>query len=204
MFQSSAGDKPRPLAPWRGIVCGTRSVSILGRGQAPAARSTFRQGASFRKFQSSAGDKPRPLHKLRIVLNSIKRFNPRPGTSPGRSQDYTAWLHLCSRFNPRPGTSPGRSMCSHEEVMELLVSILGRGQAPAARTLPAMIGIEDKVSILGRGQAPAAQYAPHAPAPGPGVSILGRGQAPAAHRTVELSFSSESFNPRPGTSPGRS
>ena len=61
------------------------SVSILGRGQAPAARRFHRRFTGGQMFQSSAGDKPRPLAIKFKDIALYTRFNPRPGTSPGRS-----------------------------------------------------------------------------------------------------------------------
>ena len=184
-FQSSAGDKPRPLFRRRLLRGESDGVSILGRGQAPAAREMITDRLAADVFQSSAGDKPRPLRHtpahpegtpvfqssagdkprpLWVSVRSINlvanRFNPRPGTSPGRSRGLEV-LHGCLQavsilgrgqapaalqhglrpeaggrcFNPRPGTSPGRSAVD-PNVFEIgLVSILGRGQAPAAQVL---------------------------------------------------------------------
>ena len=206
MFQSSAGDKPRPLVEF--ALFGQQFiVSILGRGQAPAARGKKRRTADSSLcfnprpgtspgrslagcvphghallFQSSAGDKPRPLSPLNAFGCDAPSFNPRPGTSPGRSiiisvasvavpefqssagdkprplsdSDMTVFsLIVC--FNPRPGTSPGRSVYGNQEAPGPEVSILGRGQAPAARCARRHHRWDERVSILGRGQAPAAR-----------------------------------------------
>ena len=205
MFQSSAGDKPRPLLRLEAGGDITVYVSILGRGQAPAARAPHcKMFGGHSLFQSSAGDKPRPLMRVFEEASEILGFNPRPGTSPGRSQRYRADGGL------------------------LPVSILGRGQAPAARLVLQPDALSADVSILGRGQAPAAPRAiflrghrtlSFNPRPGtsPGrsrhgsdrrtglrVSILGRGQAPAAQAISRSTPTARCFNPRPGTSPGRS
>ena len=84
-FQSSAGDKPRPLQ----------------------SRTTF--GNPGRKFQSSAGDKPRPLQSLTPATQNITVFQSSAGDKP-RPLAYTGLYSLiAASFNPRPGTSPGRS-----------------------------------------------------------------------------------------------
>ena len=136
-------------------------VSILGRGQAPAARA-----------------------RAMVSMMTRAGFNPRPGTSPGRScYPRLSWKstalfqssagdkprpllipdqilngNLC--FNPRPGTSPGRSFSASLSCVRSAVSILGRGQAPAARRSRCGPFQRWFVSILGRGQAPAAPLYP--------------------------------------------
>ena len=106
-------------------------------------------------------------------------------------------------FNPRPGTSPGRSIDVAGKAPVAVVSILGRGQAPAALNFLAGDAVELGVSILGRGQAPAAQGAYTALRAERQVSILGRGQAPAARDRLHgwahgaLFQSSAGDKPRP-------
>ena len=77
-FQSSAGDKSRPLG-----VAGRTSVeafvSILGRGQVPAARGSNTHHRSRCLFQSSAGDKSRPLVLLIGDISCMHMFQSSAG-----------------------------------------------------------------------------------------------------------------------------
>ena len=158
-----------------------KQVSILGRGQAPAARkkhSSFRVGIW---FQSSAGDKPRPLPRRTWSGTATSSFNPRPGTSPGRSAAGAPRRCGRDRFNPRPGTSPGRSgpVAPHFGHFGLFQSSAGDKPRPLSN------GHKSHLTTKG--------FNPR-PGTSPGRSML----------LFILKTMSLSFNPRPGTSPGRS
>ncbi len=118
-------------------------VSIRSRRKATGEPAASSKSPGLSSFQSAPAAKRRENGQVRIIVDLIKRFNPLPPQSDGRTSAARAALSQAACFNPLPPQSDGRTTESVDMSAESLVSIRSRRKATGEQR-PLLCGTKKK------------------------------------------------------------